>query len=80
MFYWIARSARGGKEIEKPFITSSIEQSVDASNVSDLIRIDLESLEPGRYVVEILVEDIASGISASTEREFVITAPRVKGS
>ncbi|HSG26851.1 MAG TPA: GWxTD domain-containing protein [Candidatus Krumholzibacterium sp.] len=81
MMYWIARSARGGRDREVPFISSSLEQRVDRPDVSDNIQIDLGSVEPGRYLLHVLVEDLAGGGTVSSEREFIVSgsSPTVEG-
>ncbi|MBU8922758.1 MAG: GWxTD domain-containing protein [Bacteroidales bacterium] len=70
--WWIARSARGGSDDVSPFISSSLEQSIDSPHVTDALQIELGSIEPGRYVLTLDIEDIVSGGTIRREREFVI--------
>jgi len=70
--YWIKRSIRGTADQGSPFITSSLEQSVNASEVIDMIQIDISALEPGKYVLVLKVEDLNSAGITIEENTFVI--------
>jgi len=71
--WWIARSARGGHDKASPTISSTLEQSINASSASDKLQIELESIEPGRYVLTLDIEDLVSGGAIRREREFIIS-------
>lgn len=70
--WWIARSTRGGMDKVRPFISSSLEQSIDSPHVTDALQIELGSIEPGRYVLILDIEDLISGGAIRREREFII--------
>jgi hypothetical protein len=66
-------SIRGGEPQDAPYISSTIEQSINRSTVSDYIQIDLGTLELGKYLLVLTVEDVIGGRSATEERVFIIT-------
>lgn len=70
--WWIARSVRGAGE-QAPYISSTLEQSVNSSMISDNLEIDTSSLAPGKYLLRLLIEDLTDNESCSTEKEFIIT-------
>ena len=63
---------RGGKRGEKPYAEASFEQRADAPAVSDNLQIDLAALEPGVYLLVLLVEDLSTGESAGESRRFTV--------
>ncbi len=67
------RGIRGGKDDEKPYVKSSFEQRTNATVVVDRLRIDLGSLDPGAYLLVLLVEDLETGQSAGGSRRFTIS-------
>ncbi|MBN2072263.1 MAG: GWxTD domain-containing protein [Candidatus Krumholzibacteriota bacterium] len=71
--YWIKRSIRGDSGERSPYISSSLEQSVNSSEASDMIRISIGSLEPGKYLLLLQVEDLTSGGAVSEENIFVVS-------
>jgi GWxTD domain-containing protein len=66
-------SMRGEKGKDKPYIESSIEQSVRASTAADNLQIDIGALDKGVYMLVLGVEDLASGQSAAESRIFTIS-------
>ena len=63
-------SMKGGKSEEKPYVTSTIEQSASAMTASDKIQIDLGSLGPGVYLLVLEVEDLSTGMTAVEGKIF----------
>ena len=66
-------SMRGEKGKDKPYIESSIEQSVRAGTAADNLQIDIGVLEKGVYMLVLGVEDLASGQAAAESRIFTIS-------
>ncbi len=66
-------SMRGEKGKDKPYIESSIEQSVGAGTAADNLQIDIGALEKGVYMLVLGVEDLASGQVAAESRIFTIS-------
>ena len=66
-------SIRGARRGEKPYVKSSFEQRAGAGIVADNLRIDLRSLDPGIYLLVLLVEDLVTGESAGESRTFTIS-------
>lgn len=66
------KSIRGGRPEASPYITSTIEQSINESLVDDRLQIDVSTLEYGRYRLVLLVEDLISGQAVIGERDFSI--------
>lgn len=71
--YWIKRGIRGGDKEISPYISSTIEQSVNSPTARNDLKIDLGSLEPGKYLLVLLIEDLVGGEVASREKTFVVT-------
>ena len=69
---WITASARGSKPEPHVYISSSIEQSADTRSTSDALMLDASSLEPGRYVLMLEIEDMVTGSCVSGKRTFAI--------
>jgi hypothetical protein len=72
---YMKASIRGGMREQEPFISSSVEQSINTSDVFDILQIDVGSLEPGKYRLILEVEDLVGGSRAVEDRVF-----RVRGS
>ncbi|UCF04878.1 MAG: GWxTD domain-containing protein [bacterium] len=72
-FAYIWRGIKGGTEEESPYITSTLEQSINESVADDRLQIDISKLEQGRYELVLTVEDQVSGQVASENRIFLIT-------
>jgi hypothetical protein len=66
-------SMRGEKGKDKPYIESSIEQSVRAGTAADNLQIDIGVLGKGVYMLVLGVEDLASGQSAVESRIFTVS-------
>ncbi len=73
VLWWMSRSVRGTVGDKAPYMTSSFEQSIASSTAPDRLRINLGSLEPGKYMISISVFDLLSGGSLTREKEFVVT-------
>ncbi len=71
--FWIKRSITGPRDESPPYITSTIEQSINDSEASDLVMIDIGALRPGRYVLALTVKDLVSGETVSEEASFRIS-------
>lgn len=65
-------SIRGGSRGEKPYAEATFEQRAIASAVSDNLQIDLAALDPGVYLLVLLVEDLATGESAAASGRFTV--------
>jgi hypothetical protein len=70
---YIWRGIKGGEDEEAPYITSTLEQSINESVADDRLQIDISKLEQGRYELALTVEDLVSGQIASENRIFLIT-------
>jgi GWxTD domain-containing protein len=66
-------SIRGGKAQDKPYVTSTIEQSASGSTASDNLQINLGTLEKGTYLLALEVEDLVTGMRATESRLFNVT-------
>lgn len=66
-------SIKGGKAEDKPYVTSTIEQSASGSTASDNLQINLGSLEKGTYLLALEVEDLVTGMRATESRLFNVT-------
>jgi GWxTD domain-containing protein len=66
-------SMRGEKGKDKPYIESSVEQSVRAGTAADNLQIDIGVLEKGVYMLVLGVEDLVSGQVAAESRIFTIS-------
>jgi len=73
---WIKASFRGSAPETCIYISSTIEQSAAGRSVSESLRIDVGTLEPGRYALLLEVEDLVSGARASGGRRFTIIPRR----
>ncbi|MBN2185214.1 MAG: GWxTD domain-containing protein [Candidatus Krumholzibacteriota bacterium] len=71
--YWIKRSITGAEADTPPHITSTLEQSINAFEASDRVRIDIGSLEPGKYLLTLRIEDLVSRETVSEEAAFSIS-------
>lgn len=69
----IVASMRGRSPEEAPYIVHSIEQRTNDTTVYDRLRIDINTLEPQRYVLTVTVEDLNNGASLSREHAFTVT-------
>ncbi len=69
---WITASVRGSRPEPRIYISSSIEQSTTERSTSDFIMLDAASLEPGRYMLILEIEDIVAGFRVSAEKSFAI--------
>jgi GWxTD domain-containing protein len=66
-------SIKGGKSEERPYITSAVEQSANATTVGDNLEIDLGSLEKGTYLLVLEVEDLTTGMKTAESGIFNVT-------
>ena len=73
VLWWMSRSVRGHAPETPPHVVSSFEQSTASTSASDRLQVNLGSLEPGKHIISIMVLDLVSGGSFSSEREFVVT-------
>ncbi len=69
---WITASVRGSKPGPRVYISSSIEQMTSERSTSDDLMLDAASLEPGRYLLILEIEDLVAGFKVSGERPFAI--------
>ncbi len=67
-------SIKGDDQEDKPYVSSSIEQSGKLTNTRDSLKIDISALEPGRYQLVLKIEDLVSGDTQSRNRIFFISA------
>ncbi len=70
---WMKRGIMGGENASSPYISSSFEQSINASEVSDILQIDIGSLEPKKYLLLLTVEDRNNGETLEENHSFIIT-------
>lgn len=63
---------KGGKEEGSPYITSSLEQSVNDRTAYDNLQIELGELENGTYLLVLKIEDLISGEEVTEERLFTV--------
>ena len=63
----------GKKDEEAPYISSTIEQSINQSMATDNLQIDLEALERGMYLLALRVEDLNSGEEIFEEKIFTVS-------
>jgi GWxTD domain-containing protein len=69
---WITASVRGSRPA-RIYISSSIDQVTSERSTSDFIMLEASSLEPGRYLLILEIEDLEAGFRVSGERPFSIT-------
>jgi len=69
---WITASVRGSKPEQRVYISSSIEQSSSNRSISDGLILDVSSLEPGKYILILDIEDLVAGVKAAATRSFAI--------
>ncbi|MBN1164342.1 MAG: GWxTD domain-containing protein [Candidatus Krumholzibacteriota bacterium] len=72
MVSWISASMRGKKPGDKPYISSSLEQSINSDLVLDNLRINVSSLEPNDYMLVLDIEDLTSGQKATSRSKFSV--------
>ncbi len=73
VFWWMSRSVRGNAPETPPHVISSFEQRTASTTASNMLRVNLGSVRPGKHIISITVLDLVSGESFSSEREFIVT-------
>jgi GWxTD domain-containing protein len=66
-------SIRGKTDEDAPYVSSSFEQSTNMSDAVDRLRIDLEALERGSYLLVLEVEDLLTAETVEEEKLFTVT-------
>jgi hypothetical protein len=69
---WIIASIRPASPEPRVYISSSIEQRTFSATARDNLIIDIASLEPGRYLLTVEIEDLVSDSSVSEEKSFAV--------
>ncbi len=69
---WLTASVRGSRQEPHVYLSSSIVQSADTRSTSEALMLDASSLEPGRYVLMLKIEDMVRGSWVSGKRTFAI--------
>ncbi len=69
---WITASVRVSKPHQHVYISSSIEQSSSERSISDNLMLNVSSLEPGRYILILDIEDLVAGFKSAGKRSFAI--------
>ncbi len=69
---WLTASVRVSKQEPHVYLSSSIVQSTDTRSTSEALMLDASSLEPGKYVLMLKIEDLVKGSWVTGKKTFAI--------